>query len=122
MTFLGFSILRSQTRNGTKTKVVFKTESKRFTRAKLRLKERLHRIMHLPLEIQAASINTFPGGHCDYYGVAGNLDALQRLWHYSRLYWRRNLSQQSQSWQVSREQMVENLNRYPLRAPRLKTP
>ena len=122
MTFLGFSIFRSRTRDGRGTKVVFKTEGKRFTRAKLKLKERLHKIMHLSIAAQAASINSFLVGHYNYYGVAGNLRRMHNLWHYSRRMWRRSLSQRSQKGRVNWDQMVKHLNQHPLKTAKIKIP
>jgi group II intron reverse transcriptase/maturase len=122
MTFLGFGIFRGRTRDRKRTKVVFKTEGKRYTRAKLRLKERLHKIMHLSVEEQAASINSTLRGHYNYYGIAGNIRSMQNLWHFVRFAWRRSLSQRSQKGRVNWEQMAEYLATSPLMAPRLRIP
>jgi RNA-directed DNA polymerase len=120
MTFLGFSIFRSRDRAGKRSIVVFKTDGKRFTRAKLKLKQRLRKIMHLPVEAQAASINSFLVGHYNYYGVAGNIRRMQRLWYHTRRMWRRSLSQRSQKGRVNWEQMATHLAKHPLKPARIK--
>jgi len=72
ITFLGFNIFRTKTRKGTGWKTVFKTEMKRYSRSKEKLKERIKRVMHQPVEIQAKVINSMLIGHYNYYGLAGN--------------------------------------------------
>ena len=75
-------------RKRTGWKVVFQTESKRFTKAKAAMKATLWKIMHWDLERQAERINSILSGHFNYYGLAGNIRRLQNFrWEVVR-YWR----------------------------------
>lgn len=122
ITFLGFTIYRSKNRKGTGLKTVFKTESKRFTRAKEKLKEKIHKVMHHPVEAQAAAINSMLIGHYNYYGLAGNLEKMHHLWHLTRHFWRRSLSRRSQRGKISWAEFEVILEKNPLKTPRLKIP
>ena len=118
--FLGFSIYRAQTRDGKQCKTVFQTENKRFTLAKARMKERLHRCMHREIKEQVESINSFLVGHYNYYGLAGNIRKMQDLWHYTLRQWRRCLSQRSQKGSTSWEKIEEHRKRHPIVTPRIQ--
>jgi group II intron reverse transcriptase/maturase len=96
ITFLGFEIFRSKCRNGKGLKTTFKTEGKRFARAKQRMKEILQRIMHWPLEKQAQRINSTLVGHYNYYGIAGNSQRIGSFHYETIRHWRRCLSRRSQ--------------------------
>lgn len=122
MTFLGFNIYRGKTRDGKRSKTVFRTEGKRFTRSKAKIKAKMHKLMHKPIEVQAQGINAFLNGHYNYYGIAGNIDKIQELWHFARHYWRRCLSQRSQKGHVNWDAMVATLHEHPLIPPRIKIP
>jgi RNA-directed DNA polymerase len=86
--FLGFNVLMQKTRSGSGEKVVFHTEKKRFSRAKARIKERMWRSMHLPVEQQAEMICSFLIGHYNYYGLTGNTRRLDTLRWLVIQYWR----------------------------------
>jgi group II intron reverse transcriptase/maturase len=56
ITFLGFNIILIKTKSGKGWKLVFKTDGKRFGRAKQAMKETLRRIQHWELQKQAVRI------------------------------------------------------------------
>lgn len=120
MTFLGFKIFRAKNRKGTGWKTVFQTESKRLTRAKAAMKERLRRMMHLEVEKQAERINSLLAGHFSYYGLAGNGPKISFFWHYTICYWRRCLSGRSQKGAMNWAKMGEILKKYPLCPPKIR--
>jgi group II intron reverse transcriptase/maturase len=122
MTFLGFNIYRAINRKRTGWKVVFQTESQRFTRAKASMKEALRKIRHWNLKEQAERINAILSGHFNYYGLAGNSTHLQNFYWETVCYWRRCLSRRSQMGRKNWEKMTEVLKRSPLRSPRIKIP
>jgi group II intron reverse transcriptase/maturase len=122
ISFLGFNILRVPNRNGTGTKTVFQTEGKRFTRAKAKIKEKMFRMMHADVEIQAKLINSMLIGHFNYYGIAGNLKHIQNFWDFTTRYWRRCLSRRSQNGTISWVKMEELLKKHPLIRPRIRIP
>ena len=114
MSFLGFNIFRAKTRNGRGWKVVYQTDSKRFTRAKAVMKEKLKLIQHVDVKSQARLINSILIGHFNYYGIAGNSRHLAAFRWQTLCYWRRCLkrrSQQSFSW----EKFEQIIKRFPLK-------
>ncbi len=120
MTFLGFTIFRAATRNGAGWKTVFQTESKRFSRAKAAMKEKLHRMMHWEVDRQAERINALLTGHYSYYGIAGNLRRTAAFRHFTVLNWRRSLSKRSQNGGLKWEEMTKVLEKASLRQPRIR--
>jgi len=93
--FLGFTHICATTRNG-KFKLKRVTDKKRL-RAKLRaVKTELMRRRHLPIPDQARWLASVVRGHCAYYAVPDNVEALrafreQVIWH-----WHRTLRRRSQ--------------------------
>jgi RNA-directed DNA polymerase len=51
--------------------------------------------------------------------VTSNYDALGRLWHETKVIWRKWLSRRSQKAYVSWDAMLRLLERYPLPRPRI---
>jgi hypothetical protein len=51
---------------------VFEVEIKRFTRPKVAMEEKLYRMMHGDVEVQAERVYSTVIGHFNCYGVAGN--------------------------------------------------
>lgn len=122
VSFLGFNIFLMKTRKGNSWKVTFKTEGKRFTRAKKALHTLLQKIMHWEIAQQARRINLVLVGHFNYYGMAGNLEGLRRFHHAAVQLWLRILGKRSQRGSKSWESFESILNEYPLVPCRLKIP
>lgn len=120
MSFLGMNILLTRNRKKTGWKVTYQTEGSRFGRAKVRLKEKLKKIMHRTLEEQAEAINTLLAGHFNYYGLPGNSRKLTALRTIALRLWRRSLTRRSQRGATGWERIREILKQFPLRQPRLK--
>ena len=120
LTFLGFSIFKEVTRKKTGYKLVYKTDSKRFTRAKTSMKERLWKLMHYDLKEQTKTINSILVGHYNYYGMAGNADRLNRFFYETVRYWRRCLSRRSQKGKLNWEDFRRTLEKYPLKRPSIR--
>lgn len=121
LTFLGFTIYRARSVGKTVIKTVFQTEGKRFSRAKAGMKERIQRMQHQPVEIQARAINQTLRGHFNYYGLAGNAQKLQSFWNFTWREWKRSLSQRSQKGRLSWEAFKALLKQHPLVPPRIRT-
>jgi RNA-directed DNA polymerase len=119
MNFLGFTIFRALTRNGKGWKTVSQTESKRLTRAKAAMKEKLTRMMHWDVELQAERVNSILMGHFNYYGMAGNGRKISDFWHQTVRHWRRVLSRRSQRSPVNWDAMEEILKRHKICRPRI---
>jgi group II intron reverse transcriptase/maturase len=122
LTFLGFTIYRTQSVGQTVIKTVFQTEGKRYSRAKAALKERLRRMKHEPVEEQACAINQILRGHFNYYGLAGNARKLQEFWDFTWREWKHTLSKRSQTGRLTWEAFKALLEKHPLVRPRIRIP
>jgi group II intron reverse transcriptase/maturase len=122
MNFLGFTIYRKKMVRGTGVTTVFQTEAKRFTRAKARMKEKLHKMMHWGVEQQVEAINRMLVGHYNYYGMAGNKRLLTNFWYFTLKQWRRRLSRRSQRGRMNWVKLNEILSKHRLAPPRIRVP
>lgn len=122
LTFLGFSIFKALTRKKTGFKIVFKTDPKRFTRAKTNIKEKIWRSMHKEIREQAKAINSVLTGHYNYYGIAGNIERLQCFYYEVVRYWRQCLSRRSQKGKLNWDEYNDLRVKYPLRKPFVRIP
>ena len=100
-----------------------RTEKSRLRRSLLSLQELMRRIRHHTISDQVSEINAFLRGHYAYYGVAGNLRCLVKVYRAVERYWHRML--RSRSWAGGRltwamfNQLKE---RTPLLKPKLRLP
>ncbi len=120
LTFLGFTIYRARSFSSSVRKTVFQTESKRFSRAKAGMRERLRRMKHYPVEEQARVINQILRGHFNYYGIAGNARKIQAFWDFTRKEWKHTLSTRSQKGRLTWEALQALLDKHPLVPPRIR--
>ena len=103
-------------------KVGLRTEKSRLRRSLAHLRDLMRRCRHLPISEQVANLNQVLRGHYAYYGIAGNLRALQRVHHIVEHYWRKMLSSRSRAGKVRREDFHRIQQRYPLQCPKLRLP
>jgi group II intron reverse transcriptase/maturase len=120
ISFLGFEIFQAKTISGRGTKVVFKTQGTRFSKAKANLKEKVHDMMHWRVEDQVKRLNSILRGHYNYYGLPGNSLRLKALHHLAVRCWRRSLSRRSQRGRMTWGEFREILERHPIAPPRLR--
>ena len=120
MTFLGFSIYRAKNRAKTGGKTVFKTDGKRFSRAKASMKARIRMVKHWPVEEQVKMINAVLRGHFNYYGIAGNAAPIVGFWNFTIREWKHSLSNRSQKGRLDWERFKALLEQHPLVAPKIK--
>jgi group II intron reverse transcriptase/maturase len=98
--FLGFTHMCARTRAG-KFKLWRVTEKKRM-RAKLRaVKTELMRRRHLPIPDQGRWLASVVRGHCAYYAVPDNIEALRTFRDQVTRLWRRALGRRSQRARVN---------------------
>jgi len=88
--FLGFTLYCTRNRKGN-FKVGFRTEKSRLRRSMANLRDLMRRMRHLPVRVQAFNLNRVLRGHYDYYGIAGNFRALQKVHRFVERYWRKML-------------------------------
>ncbi len=117
--FLGFTLYCTRNRKGN-FKVGFRTEKSRLRRSMANLRDLMRRMRHLPVRVQAFNLNRVLRGHYDYYGIAGNFRALQKVHRFVERYWRKMLNSRSREGSVTWEVFHKIKARFPLQRPRLK--
>ena len=103
-------------------KVGWKTAKSRLQRSLAKFYQLLQTMRHKPLHDQAEQINQVLRGHYAYYGVAGNLRSLQRVYRSVERYWRKMRSSRSQKGKVRWEVFLQIKHTYPLQRPKLSLP
>jgi group II intron reverse transcriptase/maturase len=103
--FLGFTHVCAKTRNSGRFKLERITSKKRL-RAKLReVKTELMRRRHLPIPEQGHWLASVVRGHCAYYAVPGNIDAVAAFHKQAVRLWLRALRRRSQRTSLTWERM-----------------
>ena len=100
-----------------------RTEKSRLRRSLMSLQKLMRQIRHYTISDQVGEINAALRGHYAYYGVAGNLAALQKVYRVVERYWRRMLC--SRSWAGRRltwDAFNQTKERTPLLRPKLRLP
>ena len=119
--FLGFTIYCARNRKGN-FKVGFRTEKSRLHRSLANLCDLMRRMRHLPVKEQVINLNRVLRGHYAYYGIAGNLRALQRVYRAVERYWRFMLCSRNREGRMTWEIFNKIEARFPLQRPRLVLP
>jgi hypothetical protein len=119
--FLGFTLYCTRNRKGN-FRVGMRTEKSRLRRALGHAQDRMRRIRHLPIPEQADHLNQVLRGHYAYYGIAGNIRALQRVHRAVERYWRKMLSSRSWKGEVRWTAFHRVKERFPLLRPKLYLP
>src|SRR6267378_1465147 len=118
----GLTLYCTRNRKGN-FQVGMRTEKSRLRRSLTSLQELMQRIRHHTISEQAGEINAVLRGHYAYYGVAGNLRSLVKVYRVVERYWRRMLC--SRSW-AGRRLTWDAFNRIkertPLLTPKLRLP
>ena len=100
-----------------------RTEKSRLRRSLMSLQELMRRIRHYKISDQVSEINAVLRGHYAYYGVAGNIRALLKVYRVVERYWCRML--RSRSWAAGRltwDTFHQIKQRTPLLRPKLRLP
>ena len=77
---------------------------------------------HWSLQEQVNHLNQMLRGHYAYYGIAGNIRALQQVHRAMERYWRKMLSSRSWKGAILWEQFHRITEQFPLLAPKLYLP
>ena len=100
-----------------------RTEKSRLRRSLMSLCDQMRQIRHLPIQEQVDALNLILRGHYAYYGVAGNIRALQRVHRFVERYWRKMLCSRSWAGRHLTWAVFNRLKaRVPLLRPRLRLP
>lgn len=119
ISFLGLTLYCTRNRQGN-FKVGMRTEKSRLRRSLAHLTDLMRRMRHLPVREQVLNLNRVLRGHYGYYGIAGNLRALQRVYRFVELYWHKMLCSRSRKGYVRWEVFQRIKQRYPLQPPKLR--
>jgi len=119
--FLGFTLYCTRNRKGN-FRVGLRTEKSRLRRALQHAQDLMRRIRHLPIQEQVDHLNQVLRGHYAYYGIAGNIRALQRVHRAVERYWRKMLSSRSWKGEVRWTAFHRVKERFPLLRPKLYLP
>lgn len=74
---------------------------------------------HDPIQDQQQALDQYLHGHHNYYGIAGNLKCLLRIYNLAEELWRKSRSRRSQKGEVTWEQFQKQKQRFPLARPKL---
>jgi RNA-directed DNA polymerase len=119
--FLGFTLYCTRNQKGN-FRIGLLTEKSRMRRALTRLQDQMRQMRHSPLQEQVNHLNQMLRGHYAYYGIAGNLRALQRVHRAVERYWRKMLSSRSWDGAIRWEQFQRIKEQFPLLRPKLYLP
>ena len=103
-------------------KVGLRTEKSRLQRSLSHLRDLMRRMRHLSVREQVFNLNRVLRGHFAYYGIAGNLRALQKVHRFVEGYWRKMLCSRSRKGNVPWEVFQRIKARFPLQQPKLRLP
>ena len=118
---LGFTLYCTRNRKGN-CRVGLRTEKSRVRRTLNNAQDLMRRIRHLPIREQVDHLNQVLRGHYAYYGIAGNIRALQRVHRAVERYWRKMLSSRSWKGEVRWKVFHRIKERFPLVRPKLYLP
>jgi hypothetical protein len=119
--FLGFTHFWGKSRQG-KWLVQRTTAKDRFRRALKQATDWCRKHRHHRLQAQRQALTWKLQGHYGYYGIIGNIRALQHFHHEVVRAWRKWLNRRSQRARVDWERMNAILKRYPLPTPHMSRP
>src|SRR5262249_4162665 len=94
--FLGLTLYCTRNQKGN-FRVGMRTEKSRLRRSLLSLQELMRQIRHYRIGDQVSEINAVLRGHYAYYGVAGNIRALFKVYRVVARYWLRMLRSRSRA-------------------------
>lgn len=114
---LGLTLYWGRSRKG-RWVVKQKTMKSRFRRALFRISMWCRENRHLPVKEQSKALSQQLRGHYSYYGVTGNIRALQQLYDEVRRIWHKWLGRRSNRF-LDWERMGAILRAYPLARPRI---
>jgi RNA-directed DNA polymerase len=119
--FLRFTLYCTRNRKGN-FRVGLRTEKSRLRRSLMGLQDQVRRMRHLSIREQADILNPMLRGHYAYYGIAGNIRALQRVHRAVERYWCIMLSSRSWKGTVLWPQFQQIKQRFPLVRPKRYLP
>jgi RNA-directed DNA polymerase len=117
--FLGFTSYWRRSRSGMR-RVAFRTRGARLRRAIKAAADWCRSHRHDPVQEQHLALVRRLKGHYGYFGVNGNIGALQTLHHHVRRLWQKWLNRRSQRARMTWTRFEELLERFPIPVPRIR--
>lgn len=100
-----------------------RTEKSRLRRSLMSLQELMRNVRHHPIGEQAGAINAALRGHYAYYGIAGNIRALFKVYRAAERYWCKMLRSRSRAAsRLTWDAFNQIKKRTPLQRPKLRLP
>jgi group II intron reverse transcriptase/maturase len=120
--FLGMTLYCTRNLKGN-FKVGMRTEKSRLRRSVSSLQELMRQIRHHTISDQVSAINAALRGHYAYYGIAGNLRSLLKVYRVVERYWRKMLCSRSRDGgRLNWDAFHQIKERTPLLRPKLRLP
>lgn len=119
--FLGFTLYCTRNRKGN-FRVGLRTEKSRLRRTLANVQDLMRRMRHLSVREQVVNLNRVLRGHYAYFGIAGNIRALQKIYRAVEHYWHKMLSSRSWKGGVRWRMFHQIRQRFPLLRPKLYLP
>jgi group II intron reverse transcriptase/maturase len=116
--FLGFLHVWGKSRKGNAA-MWQRTAKARLARTLKAINEQCRSMRSWPLAEQHRRLCRMLKGHFAYFGISGNYQRLTAVVYQTRWLWRKWLSRRSWTSQVTWEQFLRLVERYPLPAPRI---
>ncbi len=120
LAFLGFTLHWQRARKPGTWRVACKTRGARLRRAINAAIEWCRRHRHDSIKEQHLALTRKLNGHYNYYGVNGNLAALQTLRYVVTRAWQKWLNRRSQRARMNWKRFLELLEEHPLPVPTIK--
>jgi hypothetical protein len=117
--FLGFTVHWQKARKPGLWRVAWRTRGARLRRAITAAAEWCRRHRHDSVQEQHLALSRKLKGHYNYFGVNGNIKALQRLRQAVQIVWRTWLNRRSQRARMRWKRFNELLKAHPLPAPQI---
>lgn len=99
-----------------------RTEKNRLRRRLAGLRELMRTMRHLRIGEQVVNLNRVLRGYYGYYGIAGNLPSLHKVYRFVERYWHKMLCRRSRRGYIRWEVFQRIKARYPLQRPKLVLP
>jgi RNA-directed DNA polymerase len=120
--FLGMTLYCTRNLKGN-FKVGMRTEKSRLRRSIASLQDLMRRIRHFDIKDQVREINAVLRGHYAYYGIAGNLRSLLKVYRVTERYWCRMLRSRSRDGgHLTWDDFHQIKERTPIVRPKLRLP
>ena len=116
--FLGFTFYNTTTRTG-KYRVGVMTSKKKLSAKKQAAKEWLRKQLTMPISKTMETLAAVIRGHCNYYGVNGNFNAILKYWKYLKYSTYRMLNRRDQKGKLRYTKFLRIWNFY-IPKPELK--